>query len=576
MTKEKTKIVGIGARPCAGEKFTAVVEANPHGSDGYAIAVNFSSGAKGYVFQNPKFAEPGFKSLTDLFSKIDPSAHVGETFDGLLSGEITGNKTWISSAEIFFSDEEYNEKVNQNTKDKERKLHMSKNSVNKIFVEGRKRNPWGLNFAARLQREDLLAAGTEGADGSIIKVPVTFENDASLGVVKVFTKDTNDLIGVIVDGDGAMASKEVMKKLDDESEYEAAIVGNERFIRLIAEVSFKASEKAARQQAAIEQLMGAEEVERRSQWLRANGISDDGISEVFGHIAFMAGLNVEGLPSFEGQWDQPLVWMGPATTIMSAIRKFRLGYPILTYGPPSCGKDTLMSTLAALFGYPIVRMTMDENVDSDTLISTTSLVETDKGNVVTAPTKSALMQAMEQRQFLVIDEVNYVAPAQLGALNGPLERPVSTEMQLGKVAAMVESVSTPSGLSVQKHPGFRMAFTLNLGLAGCKQLNDSFWSRTSKLPLEAQMTLSKILGSKFRLSPADLKICEKVWGAIRNHAANVGMEEVTDVGIRDFERAAELSVVCGVEIKEALASEVISSIQDPSMKDGVQKALDAL
>ena len=581
---ERTKVVGVGTWPNVGDKVVFTVVANSFGINGYAMDASVNGNSIGYLYQNPKFDEPGFIGLTEVFKLIgDPAEHEGETWTGEIKS-VGANTTargrgWVAESVIDISSAEYNKK-DSNTKGKKGKKNTMKNhavTTVTLYCEGRKRNPYGLDFSARTKNENVLKAGTAGDDGNIITVPVTFEKDVRNGIVLVQAPGVG-LIGYIVDGNGAtMTATELGKRLDDGAEYEAKIVGNEKFLRLIIEVKFQPSKKAEATMNNAVALMGLAEYQRRLNDYTSQGLSDENIQELFGYIVAYATKEVEDCPKFVPVWDQAFNYIARSPSeLMNGMRKFYLGYPILAFGDPGCGKDQFLLYLAAQYGVVPHRMTMDGNVDGDTLIGTNSLIETERGNVVTGPTKSMLMQLMERPVFCIVDEINYVAPDQAGGLNAATERNVSVDKMLGKVKETITAINTPNGMTVQKHPSFRIAFTMNLGLAGCKQLNDSFWNRTSKLPMEAHVSVSKILGSKFEMSPADLKVCEKIWGAIKNAANNMGIEAVTDVSIRDFERACEMAVVCHIDIREALESEVITSIQDPIMQEGVRKALAAL
>lgn len=408
-------------------------------------------------------------------------------------------------------------------------------------------------------------------EGKPVEVPVLLAAKPELGAIFVTDKDGNDLAYVVDREDSGISVADLMRKLTADDEYEAKVVSQERFIFLVLDVAFQPSKKALETQEKLIELMGAEHWRNRVNLLNDIGADEDQQQEAFSHIAFMSAIT-----GCTPDWDKPMNWRGDVATFMSAIRKFRMGYPIMVYGEPGSGKNELMHTVTGWFGYEEIRMTMDENVDSDTLVSTTSLVQNEDGNVITQNTKSALMTAMERPCCVVVDEVNYVNPAMLGGLNGPLERGVQLEEQLGKIAGVVRKVNTPSGLTINRHPGFRIAFTLNMDLAGCKQLNDSFWNRCSKINVKPQQSVGKVLSSKFKLNAGDIKTCDKLWGAIKKHATNVGLESVTDVSIRDFERAVEMAIVCSIPLKEALISEVVDSIQDPAMAEGARQALLAM
>jgi hypothetical protein len=291
---------------------------------------------------------------------------------------------------------------------------------------------------------------------------------------------------------------------------------------------------------------------------------------MFGHLC----------PDFQRSWTKPIKLRCDMEFFLDAVEKATTAHSWLE-GPPGCGKNELTRAIPNFLGVPVVMFTFHGGADADTLLGTTQLVE-ENGLVVTKHVVSPLLRAMEQPGFIGLHEINTVPPEYLFALHEVMEMPSFYRELQGRKEAEPYTVTTPDGMEVKIHPACRLVLTANAYRNGTVSVGTgpvaaALKNRCVQTEMEAPKKFGWILKSEFpELSALDQKLCDKLWNSILQHASNVGIETVTDVGYRNFQRATTHMLVYQCSMKDALVKHVISAIEDPVMMEGVRQALMAM
>ncbi|KAK6348296.1 AAA ATPase midasin [Orbilia javanica] len=112
-----------------------------------------------------------------------------------------------------------------------------------------------------------------------------------------------------------------------------------------------------------------------------------------------------------------------STTSLNAMRVMRamqLSKPILLEGAPGVGKTSLITALAAVVGIPLVRINLSEETDMMDLFG--SDVPAEDGAVGTFVFREApFLQAMQNGQWVLLDEMNLASQSVLEGLNSCLD-----------------------------------------------------------------------------------------------------------------------------------------------------------
>ncbi len=165
----------------------------------------------------------------------------------------------------------------------------------------------------------------------------------------------------------------------------------------------------------------------------------------------------------------------------------------LLIGPKGSGKSTLAETLAAILHLPVQKIFGGIDVNAEYLLGSKTLTPSENGvDLVTeaklrAAAKSAgveidgvleklrgaqlrvsfepgvLLQAVQDGEMVVLDEVNMVVPEVTSLLHGLLD--------------WQKTLSVPGLGTTKAHPSFRLVAAMNHGYNGTKDLNEAFQDR---------------------------------------------------------------------------------------------------
>jgi MoxR-like ATPase len=164
-----------------------------------------------------------------------------------------------------------------------------------------------------------------------------------------------------------------------------------------------------------------------------------------------------------------------ASTLQHLALSVALREPCLLEGETSTSKTSSILYLAALLGMPVVRLSLNGQTDTGELVGgfrpETAAPAEGQPSRTWRWTDGAVVQAMRQGHWLVLDEANLAEPQILERLNALLERTPSFVL-----SEHDNHVFGPGGESI--HPDFRVFATMNPGeYAGRSPLSPAFRDR---------------------------------------------------------------------------------------------------
>lgn len=143
-----------------------------------------------------------------------------------------------------------------------------------------------------------------------------------------------------------------------------------------------------------------------------------------------------------------------------------LGDALYLFGPSGCGKTSAINQVAALFGWPIVQMTLNGRFEVADLIGHPTIC----GEQVVF-VHGPLARAMKYGYILILNEIDLADPSELAGLNDVIE---------GRALVVVQN----NGEVIEPHPNFRLVVTANTrgtgdgnAYCGTQMLNMAFLDR---------------------------------------------------------------------------------------------------
>ena len=234
------------------------------------------------------------------------------------------------------------------------------------------------------------------------------------------------------------------------------------------------------------------------------------------------------------------------------------GNNILLVGPKASGKNTLIETLGHLYTRRIREVQCNAYTDLEALLGSATLKSSDQLEVVFEP--SELILAMEQGDFVVLDELNTVNPAVLSVLNSVLDAR--------------RRISVPAYGLVEAHPNFRVFATMNEDYQGVVALNEATESRFAKHYLRLPNDIASILKQCVPMAaPMNINHCNKLY---INMKAVIERGELSSeaISIRAFVMALDRTL-WDMPIKKAL--KVVANVPvDQAERAAIQLYIDTL
>jgi len=263
----------------------------------------------------------------------------------------------------------------------------------------------------------------------------------------------------------------------------------------------------------------------------------------------------------------------------------------LLIGPKGSGKSTLAETLAAVLHLPVTKVFGGIDVNAEWLLGGKTL-EPVEGvdpvaeaklkvaarqagidlNDVLSKLKGAtlkvafepglLLQAVQDGEMVVVDEVNMLVPEVTSLLHGLLD--------------WQRVLSVPGVGAVKAHPSFRLVGCMNYGYAGTKELNEAFQDRfrSVQVPHLPEGKLAELLA---RETSCDADVARKLAALFHKLANRV---ENGDLPERALSVRALLRVIrehqdgCG-GLKEIAMSVLTDGLGDQYARDQVKDVVDA-
>lgn len=241
-----------------------------------------------------------------------------------------------------------------------------------------------------------------------------------------------------------------------------------------------------------------------------------------------------------------------------AVRHVISGRDLLLVGGKGTGKDTLCSTLAWIFGLPLLLVTGNVDETRESVVGGAGF----KDNQTTFE-NSPFTQCLEQGGI-----THY---AELNMMSGDVTSIFHSVLDDNKV------LPTPNGV-IKRHPHHLFIGSINLGegYAGVKTLNDALKDRLAVIHLPYAKNFRGMIERKTGVTSASiLSLLEKVRSAIKRLISEENQGDSADT-IRGYIAAAEHLQKFGTteDIKaEALEDFIVNRVEDLDERMAVRQAV---
>lgn len=348
-------------------------------------------------------------------------------------------------------------------------------------------------------------------------------------------------------------------------------------------------------------ILSEEELKKRMEWLQLLKLDERNINAIFDAVADKRQMNESRIPIGDFKF------INSDNVCETAIININAGLNLMFEGPKAAGKNTLIEDLAMLYKAPIYEVQINSQTDNETLLGSktikssesaankdeinaciralatvmggdkvinaiastedketaanqlgffglingmdfTPLVNALKGGETEIEFEpSALVKAMEEGGFVVLDEINTGHPEVLSLLNPILDSR--------------RRLDVPGYGLVQAHPRFRVFATMNKDYQGTFELNEATASRFAPVIFEAPKSIQDII--KKNVPEAEeivLKSCDKIYKQIKK-AVEKGERQSDCINLRAFIYACK-QIAWGQNMSEAFRRNVADSCSD--------------
>jgi MoxR-like ATPase len=234
--------------------------------------------------------------------------------------------------------------------------------------------------------------------------------------------------------------------------------------------------------------------------------------------------------------------------------------PILLKGPRGTGKSTLADTLGSILMLPVVRITGGVDVNAEWLLGSRTLDYDAAGKQRVIHEPGLLLQAVQDGDLLVVEEVNMLQPEVTSLLHSLLD--------------WQRILPVPGVGHVRPPEQFRMVACMNLNYAGTRSLNEAFKDRFReiKVPYLPENLMAEIIAK----NGIDANIAATMAAIFHALTKRVDNEDITDeaLSIRSLIRAGR-EIEAGFNPKEALLSNLTEGIDDDLTARVVREVIDS-
>lgn len=236
--------------------------------------------------------------------------------------------------------------------------------------------------------------------------------------------------------------------------------------------------------------------------------------------------------------------------------------PVMLIGPRATGKSTLADTIAHILMLPVTRISGSSDLTADWLLGGPTITYDSEGKQQITHQPGLLLQAVQDGELLVFEEINMVPPEITSLLHPLLD--------------WQRILPVPGVGHVKPHPSFRMISCMNPGYAGTRQVNEAFESRFCpiKIPYPSETTITDIIITETGVKKEIAKDYAAIFHMIIQRAENRDISEEA-VSIRALIGAARDVTEIKLNPKEAIRYRICDSIQDPYTTSVVEEIIDS-
>lgn len=236
--------------------------------------------------------------------------------------------------------------------------------------------------------------------------------------------------------------------------------------------------------------------------------------------------------------------------------------PIMLIGPRATGKSTLADALGHILMLPVTRISGSSDLTADWLLGGPTIAYDEDGRQQVVHQPGLLLQAVQDGDLLVFEEINMVL-SEITSLLHPL-------LDWQRI------LPVPGVGHVKPHPSFRMVACMNPGYAGTRQVNEAFESRFCpiRIPYPSEPTIVDIITSETGVKKKVAQDYASIFRMIIQRAENRDIAEEA-VSIRALIGAARDTVEIKLNPKDAIKYRICDSIQDPYTVSVVEEIIDS-
>lgn len=228
----------------------------------------------------------------------------------------------------------------------------------------------------------------------------------------------------------------------------------------------------------------------------------------------------------------------------------------LLYGPPGTGKSFTVEALGAALGMPVYTVGGSAHMEEGAITG-----EYGYSGGVIKYVMQTVTKVFRDGGLLEFAEINLTDPAVTAKMNSILESP------------FVLDTADPDEPIIERSPMAAIVGTMNVSLAGCKEMNEAFISRFNKAKLDAPTTkqFTDMLVSNTGCSVAQAEQMLRLFKKLREFLDKNFAEKI-QLSMREVYRTLHFHLVYGYPLVEAAEDCFCSTIEILSDMELAEKA----